>query len=332
MKKSQIKVAAAALFMLGAFGASSFAQELSSNVRDQIAQVQRAIKDKGAKWTAGETNVSSQPDNWKYLVGLNFQPITGAPAPLDVRASVPRSLDWRDHGGDYVTAARNQKKCGSCWAFSMTGAMESYVLRTQNMPGQDIDLSEQVMLSCSGAGSCQGGQIDPTFLQTTGLPLEEAYPYTATDGTCSAAAPGWQDGAYKIAGWGSVSHTVAALKAALNKYGPLPVGMVVYEDFMHYKNGIYSYTSGKQLGGHGVLLVGYNDDEQSFTVKNSWDTGWGEGGFFRIAYSEVTNSVRFGMSAAAYYSSYKAAPVASAFNADAAIARVAPQFNNIAWN
>jgi C1A family cysteine protease len=209
--------------------------------------------------------------------------------------------------------------------------MESYVLRTQHMPGQDINLSEQVMLSCSGAGSCQGGQLNPTFLKTTGLPLEEAYPYTATDGNCSTAAAGWQDNAYKIAGWGSVSHTVAAMKAALNKYGPLPVGMMVYEDFMHYKNGIYSYTTGKKLGGHGVLLVGYNDEEQSFTVKNSWDTGWGEGGFFRIAYSEVTNSVNFGMSAVAYYQGSKTAPVSS-FNADASMARVAPQFDNITWN
>lgn len=330
MKKSHLKVLAA-LFSLAAFGTSASAQDASLNVRDQITQVQKTITAKGAKWTAGETNVSSQPENWKYLVGLNFQPIVGTPVQLDEKAALPAVLDWRNNHGNYVTAARNQKKCGSCWAFAMTGGLEAYVLRTQHMSGQDIDLSEQVMLSCSGAGSCQGGQLNPTFIKTTGLPLESAYPYTATDGTCSAAAPGWQDSTYTIGNWGSVSHTVAALKAALNKYGPLPVGMMVYEDFMHYKNGIYSYTTGKKLGGHGVLLVGYNDDEQSFTVKNSWDTGWGEGGFFRIAYSEVTNSVNFGMSAVAYYQTSKAAPVSS-FNADAAFKRVAPQFENITWN
>jgi C1A family cysteine protease len=213
----------------------------------------------------------------------------------------------------------------------MTGGLEAYVLRTQNMPGQDINLSEQVMISCSGVGSCQGGRINPTFLKTTGLPLEEAYPYTATDGTCESAAAGWQDSTYKIGNWGSVSKSVSALKTALNKYGPMPVAMMVYEDFMHYKNGIYSYTTGKQLGGHAVLLVGYNDDEQSFTVKNSWDKGWGEQGFFRIAYSELSSSVNFGMSAVAYYPSAKTV-AASGFNSDAAMARVAPQFSNITWN
>jgi C1A family cysteine protease len=108
--------------------------------------------------------------------------------------------------------------------------------------------------------------------------------------------------------------------------------MMVYADFMQYKSGIYSYTTGKQLGGHAVLLVGYNDDEQSFTVKNSWDTGWGEKGFFRIAYSEVTGQSSFGLSAAAYYPSARAAAGVSTFDADASIKRVAPMFDNITWN
>jgi C1A family cysteine protease len=172
MKKSQTKVLAA-LFMLGALGASSFAQELPST-----AQVQKAIKDKGANWIAGETNVSAQPENWKYLVGLNFKPITGKPAPLDITKTLPRVLDWRNNGGNFVTAPRNQKQCGSCWAFAMTGALEAYVLRQQNTPDQDLNLSEQVMISCSGIGSCQGGTIDPSYLQSTGLPLESVYPYT----------------------------------------------------------------------------------------------------------------------------------------------------------
>ena len=70
--------------------------------------------------------------------------------------------------------------------------------------------------------------------------------------------------------------------------------MLVYEDFRHYKSGIYSRVSGKYLGGHAVLLVGYNDDEEYFMVKNSWGPDWGEDGYFRIAYSEMRSRVFFG--------------------------------------
>jgi C1A family cysteine protease len=69
---------------------------------------------------------------------------------------------------------------------------------------------------------------------------------------------------------------------------------------MHYKSGVYTQVSGKKMGGHAVLIVGYNDDEQYFIVKNSWGTDWGEDGYFRIAYSELESKARFGTSTIAY--------------------------------
>ena len=302
----------AAVLLLSA-GARVHAQEaLSSDVKDQIAQVQKAIKAKGAKWVAGETAVSSARDDWKYLVGLDFEPVKADPMDIQAPARLPAALDWRAADGNYVTAPRNQKKCGSCWAFAMTGGLEAYTLLRQHTPGKDLDLSEQVMVSCSGAGSCNGGRLTASFLQNTGLPLEAAYPYTATDGSCDAAAAGWQDGAYKVGAWGSVPKNLDKIKAALVKYGPLPTAMMVYEDFMHYKSGVYSYTTGKKLGGHAVLLIGYDDAEQCFILKNSWDTGWGEGGFFRVAYSEMNTVVSFALSTIAYRESKFERPVGEA--------------------
>jgi len=304
-KNTEVFVAvSAALLALLAGNAPSFAQNaLSGSVKEQINTVQSAIQKKGAKWVAGETSLSNlSREDWMYRVGLNFQTITAPPIEEPaLQAPAPASLDWRDNNGNYVSPITNQKKCGSCWAFAMTAGLESNVMRTQNS-ADPVDLSEQVLISCSGVGSCNGGTLNADFLQTTGLPPESAYPYTATDGSCDTAAAGWQDTTRKIASWGSVSKTVAALKTALNEYGPLPTAFFVYEDFMHYKSGVYSYTTGKKLGGHAVLLVGYNDAEQYFIVKNSWGPGWGENGFFRIAYSEMKNSVNFGLSTIAYRS------------------------------
>ncbi|MDD5209186.1 MAG: C1 family peptidase [Elusimicrobiales bacterium] len=327
MKKTINLFILAAAFIAAATPSYS-QQTLSGDVKQQIKEVQDAIAKKGAKWTAGETNISSAREDWKYLVGLNFEPVDAEPIGLVAAAELPASIDWRDANGNFVTAPKNQKKCGSCWAFSMTGGLESYTLLKENTPGKDLDLSEQVMLSCSGAGSCNGGRLSAGFLKKTGLPAESAYPYTATDGSCATAAAGWQTGAKKIGAWGSVSQDLNTIKTALVKYGPLPIAFMVYEDFMHYKTGIYSYTTGKQLGGHAVLLVGYNDAEKYFIVKNSWDLGWGENGFFRIAYSEMDNSVNFGLSTIAYRASKDEVPVGEAVRA-ASFARVSPLLDGV---
>ena len=142
--------------------------------------------------------------------------------------------------------------------------------------------------------------LSPSYLVKTGLPEEAAYPYTATNGNCASALEGWQANAYKIGSYGSVKKDLNAIKQAIAKYGGLPTAMMVYEDFMHYKSGVYSYVSGKRLGGHAIFLVGYNDAEKYFIVKNSWSEKWGENGYFNIAYSEMTNSISFGMSTVAY--------------------------------
>ncbi len=328
MLKIRTLITLAALLSAG----PAFSQgALSGGLKEQIKEVQAAISASGARWIAGETNISAAREDWPWLVGFDFQPVEAEPVELTAAAELPAALDWRDANGNFVTAPRNQKKCGSCWAFAMTGGLEAYTLLKRNTPGKELDLSEQVMLSCSGAGSCSGGYLSAGFLGKSGLPPEEAYPYTATDGDCKTAAAGWQEGAYKIGAYGSVTKNIEAMKTALLKYGPLPTAMMVYEDFMYYKEGVYSYTTGKRLGGHAILLVGYNDGGQYFIVKNSWDLGWGEQGFFRIAYSEVTGKSGFGMSTIAYRAAKEEAPVGELAR-EGAWKRVAPMFEGLSWN
>ena len=225
--------------------------------------------------------------------------IKTTPLPEMQNFAAPASVDWRDNGGNFVSGVRDQKKCGSCWAFAMTAGLESNAMMARSRGG-DIDLSEQVMVSCSGVGSCNGGTLDADFLVKTGLPPEKYYPYGAVDGDCSQAEAGWEKVATKIGSFASVAQKAASIKNALAKYGPLPTAMWVYEDFMHYKSGVYSYVSGKKLGGHAILIVGYSEDDQAFIVKNSWGPKWGEGGFFKVAYSELTSKTSFGMMTIAY--------------------------------
>src|SRR5208337_216432 len=152
-------------------------------------------------------------------------------------------------------------------------------------PNTDVDLSEQIVLSCSGAGSCNGGYMEEasTFLVDTGTNLETYYPYTATDGSCSNASPGWQNSAFLFSNWNYIDQglvtNVDDIKSAIYSNGPVVTMFQVYEDFYSYSSGVYSYTQGSYLGNHAVLIVGWDDSAGAFIVKNSWGPYWGMSGY-----------------------------------------------------
>lgn len=283
---------------------------------EELEQVDLAIKEKKAHWVAGETSVSKlSPEERKARIPAH------KPVSLENQTSTllgdltgltaPPSLDWRNYNSlYYVTPVRNQGNCGSCWAFGTTAALESSVLIAQNTPGVNLDLSEQTLVSCKNdgsisAGSCSGGYIDraANYIRDIGLPMESCFPYTATNNSCSNACLDYRTNTYKIATWHWVatnSPSVDAIKNALNTYGPLVTTMDVYSDFFYYVTGIYRHVSGTYQGGHAILIIGYDDTQQYFIVKNSWGTGWGESGYFKIAYSELTSVVEFGFYTIAY--------------------------------
>ena len=187
---------------------------------DELTDVQSAIKAKGAKWTAGETSMMKlSKEERKKRVGLilEFSPENemsfASEEPVSV---VPASLDWRNNGGDFVTPVRNQASCGSCWAFATTAAAESAWLIAQNWSGMDLNLAEQILVSCSGAGDCGGGYIgsSSSYIRNTGLPEEICFPYRALDCNdstpvcCTQACLNWTNSTYKIDSYSGVSATV----------------------------------------------------------------------------------------------------------------------------
>lgn len=93
------------------------------------------------------------------------------------------AVDWRDQGA--VTPVKNQGDCGSCWAFSTTGAMEgAYQIKNGNL----LSFSEQELIDCDTYDNgCDGGNMDIAFmwLEDNKLETEADYPYTATKGTCT---------------------------------------------------------------------------------------------------------------------------------------------------
>lgn len=220
------------------------------------------------------------------------------PLPDALGACSPTStvFNWSDEGR--VTPVRDQKSCGSCWAFATHGAFEgSYGVLNHSL----VDTSEQQTLDCSGAGSCSGGWWAFQYLIDTGSAKEADYPYVATKGTCKSVAP-----AYKATAWGYVDPntqipSIAAIKAALCKYGPLAAAVAVTPAFQAYKSGVFNEVSSTNIN-HGVLLVGWDDSKKAWRIKNSWGTAWGDAGFMWIGYT--TNKIGY----AAAWVQAKAAP------------------------
>jgi C1A family cysteine protease len=284
-----------------------------SAAENDLSEIITKIREKRAHWVAGDTSISRLSlSERKNRVGLRKPVLTeeedeSAVAEQTFLATVgaPGSLDWRSstgaYAGSFVTPVKDQGNCGSCWAFATTAALESQVLMGNNIPGQNntLNLSEQLLVSCGGAGNCGGGYIDKAanYVRDMGLPADTCFPYTATNNSCSKACANWSNNTYHITGWhwvATTNPTVDALKTALVTYGPLVTTMNVYADFFNYKSGVYSHVSGTYQGGHAILLVGYDDVGQYFIAKNSWGTGWGMAGFFQIAYSQLAGVVGFG--------------------------------------
>lgn len=293
--------------MLLIFSASScFGSEL-----EVIRKMQRA---KGHRWIAGETTISRLPSHERKLRCGLIRPTASVGYQITSlgTSTAPATIDWRSwQGQNFVTPVKDQGNCGSCWAFATVGALESYILIKDNQPGVDENRAEEILLSCSKAGGCDGGYPGRAseYIRSTGLPPESYFVYTATssDDSCSGAGTGWQINNYKIAAWSYVTTTSVSITAIKNAlaHGPLVTSMDVYDDFFSYRTGIYEYATGSLSGGHAVLIVGYVDDPLVngggyFIVKNSWGTGWGEGGYFNIAYSQTGSPVGFGEYTIAY--------------------------------
>ena len=197
---------------------------------------------------------------------------------------LPETIDWKDKNA--VTRVKNQGQCGSCWSFSAVGAMEgAWSIST----GDLIELSEQQLVDCSsgfrsyGNHGCNGGLMDNAFEYAidNGMCLENEDSYTAQQGTCDNKCT---PVAHFTSCQDVTSNNQKDLKAAVSQQ---PVSIAIEADtktFQFYKSGVITGDAcGTDLD-HGVLIVGYgNQDGKDFwLVKNSWGETWGENGYVKI--------------------------------------------------
>jgi len=241
------------------------------------------------------------------------------PAPADL----PKSLDAREewpHCKDVISKIEDQSRCGSCWAVSSASVMSDRLCIHSD--GQEkTPLSALDIMSCDNKKSmgCRGGYPDGAwaFYHESGVVsgtnytlagMCKPYPFAPkTKKDChvprciSRCQNSYNTTTYANDKKYAKSYTQLK-KATVNDImeeifvdGPVTANFLVYDDFFHYKEGVYKHDEyAEEMGGHAVRIIGWGEVEQSngdapvpyWLVANSWNYDWGINGTFKILRGE----------------------------------------------
>jgi cathepsin B len=232
----------------------------------------------------------------KKLLGLKTLPPNQA-APLgNTSLALPASFNASAQWPECIHEIRDQGHCGSCWAHAASEVLSDRFCIASNGSINNV-LSVQEMVSCDYLDmGCNGGILTFSwiYLRFFGIATDSCKPYKSGNGdvpSCPLFKSECEDGSvyrkYKARNFYYL-FTVNSIKENLLKNGPVETGFTVYDDFINYKSGVYSRQSSNVLGGHAVKIIGWGVENgvEHWIVANSWGYGWGENGFFRIAFGE----------------------------------------------
>lgn len=193
------------------------------------------------------------------------------------------AFSWNET--DYLSPVKNQGKCGSCWAFSTTSALETF-MRKGNFTIER--LSEQELVDCSKTNhGCNGGIMHKAMdyiIERKGLASEQEYPYNATQSMCklnTTRALGSNMTEYMF----TIPESIVDLKYSVQQN---PVAIAIDANnlfFRFYKDGVIDVPRNVSRDlNHAVLLVGYDHDEKGmyWIIQNSWGEQWGDNGFCKV--------------------------------------------------
>ena len=228
---------------------------------------------------------ADKPDSRDYI----YRPIS--------LSTTPAKVDLRQL---YSTPVEDQGNLGSCTGHAIAEAIEM----VDRKNGKNLELSRLFIYYyerlLEGTVNYDNGAYIRDGIKacyTYGAPLESLWPYNISKFRVSPSPAAIQDAAKrKVTLYERALDFNACINALANGY-PVVIGFTVYSSF---ESGNWWYTTANMpypntrsesvLGGHAVLLVGYNNSTQRFIVKNSWGTNWGDHGYFYMPYQVIQNT------------------------------------------
>lgn len=231
------------------------------------------------------------------------------PFEIDDVSTLPSSVNWQG----VSTPIKDQGRCGSCWAFASTAALESHIsLQTNTLYSlsmQEIVSCAPNPMDCGGNGGCTGAtaSVAYEYVATAGIVQEWQFGYGSYDGAAIECTLENRTTKLPISGYGGpdppgIKGAVATIdgyaETPLNNYKVMmnavakagPVAVAVAASNWHlYHGGVFEDHSRNSQAtniNHLVVLQGYGTDEETgrdyWLVRNSWGPRWGESGFIRL--------------------------------------------------
>jgi C1A family cysteine protease len=211
-----------------------------------------------------------------------------------IPAKLPPTADLRPT----CSKVEDQGSLGSCTGNALVGALEFLEMKDK-VPYIELSrlfiyynerVIEHSVMSDSGAMLRDGIKT----LSKQGVCSEKCWAYDISKFTVKPSAPCYTEAAkHKIKSYQRLQ-TVDEMRTCLADGYPFVFGFSVYESFESQevaKTGVVNMPQSdeKQLGGHAVVGVGYDDSKKRFIVRNSWGEGWGMKGYFTIPYEYLAN-------------------------------------------
>ena len=215
---------------------------------------------------------------------------------LSAKQNLPVSVDFRSLYPKYVPSVLDQGSLGSCTVNACSNGLR-YLLRKEKL--KDWQPSRLYIYWFSrfieGTTSEDSGAYIRdvmTAVHTYGVCEESLLPYNVnkykikpSNTTIRNATPHTRDFKYL-----SVDLNLLIIKQCLNAGFPIVFGMDVYDSFESdtvSRTGVVpmpNIATEELLGGHAILMVGYDDAKKQFIVMNSWGCSWGDKGYFYLPY------------------------------------------------
>lgn len=283
----------------------------------------REINSKNSTWTAGRNFAEDIPRAYiKQLMGVHPQSYMyrlPTQTHLLEGVEIPKQFDAREQWPDCPTLKeiRDQGSCGSCWAFGAVEAMSDRVCIHSNAKVNFHFSSEDLVSCCGSCGfGCNGGfpgsawsywvkkgivsggayhsnqgcqpyEIAPCEHHVNGSRMpcsgEGHTPVCRKDCERSYDVPYDSDLHFGKTSY-SIEGNPEQIQVEIMKNGPVEGAFTVFEDFVHYKSGVYKHVTGTELGGHAIKIFGWGVENQVpyWLIANSWNADWGDHGTFKI--------------------------------------------------
>lgn len=223
------------------------------------------------------------PDARDHLYASRPQTLTALPSTVDLTSKCPAVYD--------------QGQLGSCTANAIAGAIEFDRLKQKLqdwVPSRlFIYYNERVIEGT--VNSDAGARIRDGIksVATIGDCPEPTWPYDVAKFAVKPPSAAYSQATkYKTVSYQRVARDLNQMKGCLAEGYPFVYGISVYSSFpMQTATGAIPMPGpGDTLdGGHAMLAVGYEDNGQSFIVRNSWGAGWGKSGYGTLPYAYLLN-------------------------------------------